>query len=737
MNAQTGKRIEDMTDAEFLGETTEDPVPEPRDGKLTEWAKEPSVMDLKADLEVARSFHDAHVQNVRRWNDLRNITGKVAPKKVQGRSSIQPKLVRRQNEWRYSALSEPFNSSPDLFRASPVTFEDTFAAKQNQIILNWQFRSKIDRAAFIDEYVRTGVDEGSVIVRTGWQRQTRQDEVEVPVFSYLEIRDEAELDALEQALMLKAQNPAEYEALPVEMKAAAEYMLETQIPTVATVTGYETVVEETILVNQPTLEIVDPENLYVDPSCKNDLDKARFIIYSFETCKADLIKDGRYRNLDMVNWSGADILAQPDHHTTTPNDIQMRDELRRPIVAYEYWGYYPVEGTDELTCIVATWVCDTMIRMEESPFPDEKPPFVLVRYLPVKRQLMGEPDAEILEDNQAILGAVYRGMVDLMARSANAQQGMAKGFLDAINRRRFEKGLDYEFNPSQGDPRLSVYQHVYPEIPNSAMTMIGLQNSEAEALSGVKAFSGGLSGEAYGEVAAGIKGMLDAASKREMNILRRMTEGIKKIGRKIAAMNAVFLSEEEVVRVTNSEFVTIRRDDLKGNFDLEIDIATPEVDEARSQDLSFMLQTMGPDMDPTLSRMILAEIADLKRQRLLAEKIRQFQPQPDPLAEKLKELEIAKLEAEIQKIRSEVEKNAALARKAAAEADLKDLEFVEEETGTKHARDMDRLSGQARANQDLEVTKALLASRKPEERAPDVPAAVGFNRLTDVRSGNV
>lgn len=737
MKSDRQEELAKLDDEAFTDGRSTKPVSHREEAKLTDWPKEPSVMDLKADLDVARSFHEAHVKKVRKWNDLRAVSGSAAPKKISGRSSVQPKLVRRQNEWRYSALSEPFNSSPDLFRASPVTFEDTLAAKQNQTLLNWQFRSKIDRVAFIDEYIRTGVDEGSVIVRTGWQRQTKQVEEEVPVFSYLEITQAEELDELEKAVLLKEQNPGEFEALAPEMKAAVEYILDTGIPTVATVSGTETVVTEKILVNQPTVEIIDPENLYIDPSCKNDLDKAKFLIYSFETSKADLVKDGRYRNLEMVNWSGAEILAQPTHITNTPNDVQLRDELRRPIVAYEYWGYYAVKGTDELTCIVATWVGDVMIQMEESPFPDEKPPFTLIRYLPVKRQLMGEPDAEILEDNQTILGAVYRGMIDLMARSANAQQGMAKGFLDPINRRRYEKGQDYEFNPSQGDPRLSVYQHVYPEIPTSALTMIGLQNSEAEALSGVKAFSGGLSGEAYGEVAAGIKGMLDAASKREMNILRRMTEGIKKIGRKIAAMNAVFLSEEEVIRVTNEEFVTVRRDDLIGNFDLEIDIATPEVDEARSQDLSFMLQTMGPDMDPALSRMILAEIADLKRQRLLAQKIREFQPQPDPLAEKLKELEIAKLDAEIAKIKSEVEKNNALARKASAEADNADLNFVEQETGTKHARDMDRLSGQARANQDLEVTKALLKARKPEEREPDVPAAVGFNRLTDDRSGRV
>ncbi|MFR7882255.1 MAG: hypothetical protein ACLU5J_12890 [Christensenellales bacterium] len=37
-----------------------------------------------------------------------------------------------------------------------------------------------------------------------------------------------------------------------------------------------------------------------------------------------------------------------------------------------------------LVPFVATWVGDTLIRMELNPFPDEKLPFVLVQYLPVK-----------------------------------------------------------------------------------------------------------------------------------------------------------------------------------------------------------------------------------------------------------------------------------------------------------------------------------------------------------------
>ncbi len=709
----------------------------PRVEKLTDWAKEPSVLALKEDLEAAKPAHDAIVTNIRRWNDLRNVTGRARPVTVKGRSSVQPKLIRRQAEWRYSALSEPFLSNEKLYQVSPVTFEDASAARQNEIVLNWQFRTKLNKVKFIDEYVRTAVDEGTVIVRLGWERHTAMVPVEVPVFQYLLPGSQEELDMLQQALDLKQADPRGYDGLAPELKASVDYFLETGQATVATVIGTEMVEQEKVLINRPTLQILDPDNVFIDPSCQGDIDKANFAVISFETSKAELLKDGRYKNLDAVNWSGNVVLAQPDHATQTPSDFNFRDDLRKRVVAYEYWGYYDVEGNNVLKPIVATWIGDVMVRLEENPFPDEKIPLVLVPYLPVKRQLTGEPDAEILEDNQKILGAVTRGMIDLLGRSANSQIGFAKNFLDVTNKRRFERGEDYEFNPGSGDPRLSVFQHTYPEIPNSALTMATLQNQEAEALTGVKSFSGGISGEAYGEVAAGIRGMLDAASKREMNILRRLAKGMQDIGNKIIAMNGVFLSEEEIVRVTNDEFVVVKREDLVGNFDLIVDISTAEVEEAKSQDLGFMLQTLGPDMDPEMTRLILSEIARLKRMPELAERIKRFQPTPDPRVERLKDLEIAKAEKEIAKLDSEIALNQAKAKEVSAKADLADLDFVEQETGTKHERELQKQSEQARANQDLEVTKSLLKTRKPEETSPDITAAIGYNQLTDQAKGSV
>jgi hypothetical protein len=317
-----------------------------------------------------------------------------------------------------------------------------------------------------------------------------------------------------------------------------------------------------------------------------------------------------------------------------------------------------------------------------------------------------------------------------MGRSANGQQGFAKGMLDPLNKRRFENGQDYEFNPNLS-PANGHINHTYPEIPQSAPMMVQIQNQEAEALTGVKSFGGGISGDAYGEVAAGIRGVLDAASKREMAILRRLAKGMQEIGAKIISMNQAFLSEKETVRITNTEFVEVNREELAGDFDLEVDISTAEVDDAKSKDLGFMIQTMGPNMDPGMMTMILSEIAELKRMPKLAQMLKTYKPEPDPVAEETKKLELEKLRFEVEELKSKAKLNEAKAREADAEADNKDLEFVERESGTKHERDLEKQEGQAQGNKELAVTKALLNPRKADQSKPDIEAAVGFNEMTD------
>lgn len=698
---------------------------------LTKWAKAPTVADLKQDLADAKPIHDSHITKVNTWLDNLNVTGKAKLTTAGGNSSIVPKLIRKQAEWRYAALSEPFLSTDDVFNVRPVTWEDKAAAEQNQLLLNHQFNTVIDKVKFVDEYVRAAVDEGTVVVKVGWEFEEKQVEVTVPVVEY---RVNPEFAPMHQHLaQLKEESPSQYATdVPEELKEAHDLTVENGQPIEPVVIGQRKEMQTKTKKNVPTLEVCQLANVTFDPTCMGDYSKANFAIESFESSRSILEKDKRYKNLDKINVSGNSILSTPDHVVSTEaQTFNFADEPRKKFVVYQYWGLRDVEGDGKLVPIVAAWVGDVLIRMEESPFPDKAIPFVVEQYLPVRKSNYGEPDGALLEDNQKVIGAVTRGMIDIMGKSANGQTGIRKDMLDQTNRRKFDKGLDYEFNP-QVDPRQGVFMHTYPEIPASAQFMLQLQNMEAESLTGVKAYaSGGISGNSLGDVAAGVRGALDAASKRELGILRRLSNGMIKIGRKLIAMNAEFLSDEEVVRVTNDEFVKIRRDDLAGNFDLRLSISTAEEDDNRAQELGFLLQTSGPNMDPDLHKIVLSEICKLRKMPDLAQRIIKYEPKPNPVAQKMQELEIAKIEAEIADIQAKTQKtlvDAGLSEaktgtemvkqgQIKAETDLTNLDFVEQESGVKQERTKEVAGEQGRVNMQM---KAMDIAMKRETNEKDL-----------------
>lgn len=684
---------------------------------LTNWKNPPKLKDLKQDLQDAKPIHDNQETKINGWLDNLNVTGKAAISTTGNNSKIVPKLIRKQAEWRYASLSEPFLSTDDIFNVSPVTWEDREAAEQNQLVLNNQFNTKIDKTRFIDEYVRAAVDEGTVIVRTGWEFHEEEYEEEVPIVQF---RVNPEMGPMhEQLAQLLQTSPSQFATdVPEELKQAHMMSMQQGQPIEPVVTGYEKQTKMRTVRNVPTVEVCDYRNVTIDPTCMGDMRKASFVVYHFESSLSELEKDGKYKNLKQISVGTNSPLSHPDHAASDGvNSFNFSDEPRKKIVVYEYWGFWDIDGTGIVKPIVAAWVGNTLIRMEENPYPDKAIPFVVEQYLPVRKSIYGEPDGALLEDNQKIIGAVTRGMIDVMGKSANGQTGIRKDALDTTNRRKFDKGQDYEFNANV-DPRQGIYMHTFPEIPNSAQFMLQLQNMEAESLTGVKSFSQGVSGASLGNVAAGVRGALDAASKRELGILRRLSSGITKIGRKILSMNAEFLSDEEVVRITNDEFVKIRRDDLAGEFDLKLSISTAEEDNNKAEQLAFMLQTMGNNMDPELSRMILGDIAKLRKMPDLAQKITSYQPPPpDPMMQKKMELEVALLEAQLMNEQSKAQLNQATAGLNEAkigteqvkqgnlqsDTDQKNLDFVEQESGVKQERDLQKHGEQARSQAKLKL----------------------------------
>ena len=685
------------------------------------WKNEPTFEDLNKDLRMSDTSHTMFREALLARNE-HFAGGKPITSNSKGKSTTRPKLIRKQAEWKYASLEEPFLSTRDMFKIDPRTEEDPEAAQQNQILINYQWSTKVPKVKLINDIVRNLVDEGTVIVKVGWEAEegTKVVAEEVPDYASPE----------ESVVLLREQ----VESGNLSIEAAQQIMSSGQPMQKGTKTVYR---EKTVLVkNQPVYRVCNNANVRIDPTCEGILEDANFIIHEYDTSFAELKKDeyvveyeeeeyinskgelkikrtkhekGFYKNLDILREMNIETAG--DVYGSLPGQtFRFADKPRKKARAYEYWGYWDINGDDTLVPIVATWVSGVMIRLEENPFPHKRLPFAIATYMPKKREIHGEADGDLLVDNQNTIGRMIRAAEDITVSQAVGQTFVDEQlFPSPVQKSNYEKGNTVYFRHGL-DPRTAIHRQTVDAVTNSVFQLIQNQNAEAESLTGTKAFSQGISGVAFGSVAESARGALDATSKRELSILRRLSEMFKDIARMTVAMNQAFLDESEVIRVTN-KFVEVRRDDLTGEFDYDMDISTPERDNETAQKLTMLLQTNAATMNPVIMHKMYKKLAMLWKMPDLAEELGDYQPpEPRPMEEAMAalQLENARLEnirlkkeieeldskiserisrsieneTDIQTKQSQAELRAAQARKIESEADLNDQQFVHAGDGT-------------------------------------------------------
>jgi hypothetical protein len=610
--------------------------------------KQDILKNLKGDMESADNQRLQTVTKVEAWKAEYN--GNEYGNEEKGKSRIVSRDIKRQDEWQHASLKDPFLSSPDIIRCIPITAEDRPAAEQNELILNYQFTRKFNRYKFMTDSIKLLTTEGTLVVKTSWEYEDKIEEVEYPIY---------------------AVDPITQEPVQVDTK---------------------TVKQIKVLVNRPHAETCRIEDIYIDPTCMGDIDNCQFVIHRFESDISTLRASKKYKKSALDNVARdlrkdtGDFTEQDDTH------FEFKDDPRKKILVHEYWGNYDIHKTGVAKPIVCTWVNDVIIRLQDNPYPDQKIPFLVVANNSIPFHLNGEANAEMIGDNQKLTTAIKRGIIDNMANSNNGQKGIKKGALDVVNRKRFLRNKHFEFNGNPAD----FFEGSYNSIPNSVFDMLALINNETESITGVKGFAGGINGGGLGNTATSARGALDAVSVRRLDIVRNIAENlVKPTMRKWLSYNAEFLRDEEVVRITNEEFIPIRKDDLAGELDIEIEVSTAEDDSSKGQQLTFLLQTLGQSLEPKMTNMLMSQIAKLHKMPDLAKSIKEYQPEPDPMAIKLQQLQIDKLQVEIDERRSRANENEvdmrlktanavlaeAKARGIDTDTDVKDLDFVKQATG--------------------------------------------------------
>lgn len=657
------------------------------------------LSNLKADFTASKLLRNELDQKIARWKSEYNA--EPYGNEVNGRSKLVSRDIKKQSEWQHAALIEPFVSTPDIIKANPVTSEDAEIAPKIEVLLNTQFCRQFSRYNFMTKALKVLDQEGTVVIRTGWEYEEKIVEVEedreIPNPDY-----QRAIEAVNQGIT----DPSIFQGIE---------------PTLIT----KVRVRKTKPVkNHPTAMVCRNEDIFIDPTCQDDMDKCQFVIYRYETDMTTLKQAGIYKNLDKIKIpTGLTGTNDTEYITEDSTSFRFSDTARKKIVVHEYWGNYDINGDDIAEPIVCTWIDNTIIRLEDNPFPDKKPPFLIVPFSAIPFKLYGESNAELLSDIQKIKTAIYRGFIDNMALSNNGQKGIKKGSLDEYNKQRFLNGENFEFNHYASDFFIGNFN----ELPSSIFNVLTLMNNEAESITGVASFNTGINGNALGSTATSIRGAIDSASTRRLNIVRNISENlVKPLLRKWLAYDAMFLDEESQYRITNDTFVYLKRDDLGANIDIDLSISTSDDNRAKAQELAFVLQTVGPSEDPRLRKILMAQIAQLYRMPDLAKMIMDYKPEPDPMAEQMQQLQMQLLQAEIANTqakagentvdqdvkRAKVQTELAKAKSLNSMADKTDLDYVHQYSGIKEKEALQRQQLQNQFNIDRETLKLLQSPKQ-------------------------
>ena len=720
--------------------------------KLTDWKKEPTVEDLMYDYQQALSVHNSQVKKIQSWlNTLHPTTDKNSIK--YGRSGIVSRMSRKLAEWRYSALASAILNERNLFQVTASSPKYVEASFQNTLVLNYQFNTLIDKVHFINSLVRTMVNEGTAIIRVGWEAEQQLKEREEPVYQYVQADEQGAMlimQAMQQISQEQQQsgeqditNTETFKNAPDDLKESIKASSQYGMPVIAQPTGETQIIKEYVSTkNRPSVKVVNNADVIIDPSCEGDFSKARFVIYKYLTDMSTLRMANQrvpdtYNNLKEIDPNSPidmtlstlaqmpnEVFSELVDNPEQARNFKFKDEPRKKVQALEYWGYWDIDGTGIVQSIKATIIDNKLVQLERNPFPDGELPFVVIPYLPVKNSIYGEPDSELIKDNQEITQALTRAMVDINARSANGQVAIPKGFLDPINKRKFSKGEDYEYNPMGIHPNDAIHMHTANELPQSMLAFHQMQYAEAEAITGVKSFSGGIDGNAYGQVAAGMSQAVTAINQREGDIMFRISRGLEKLGNKILAMNMEWLEEEEVISLTQFRFISIRREDLKGDFHLAVKVKSNSESEGKAQQLTFMAQTLGEQADWGLRKIMLMEIGQLYNLDTFVSAIKDYEPQPDPIQQEMAKVQLELEKAKLAKEQAETEYYQARSAfidaqigNTQADTDLKALDFMEQQEGVKHARQREIVQAQAEAQNRGKIATELLKGQNALHKA--------------------
>ena len=535
---------------------------------------------VKSDLAQAKSTKDQISKHIIDWRNI--YDAKPYGNEVDGRSSIVMPEARNAVDWFVPNALKPFMAGK--VHANPISSNDVEQADKVTKLLNYQYDRKFPKMHFLRKSLKTMAIEGTVVARTGWD------------FTEEEVARE-KLTGLTPEFVTQLAESVEQSGGTIEKVKIDEDDGSISLE----------VVKHKILTNNPTTEIIKNEDFYIDPQAQNLAD-ARFCIQAIDYTLSDLRKldkkysdEGIYEGVDDLKLENEKDTSTLGAYRDTMNladysakDTDLEDDPRKRITVYEYYGEYDLDGDGLTEAIVCTFAGDTILRLAPNPFPDKKPPFIYCPYREDAFAFWGHSMVDLVAPHQKLKTAMMRTFIDMMASSTNGVKVVPKGSLDALNMRKLREakiGDVIEVNPASSMLPQLLQQ---TQIPTSMMEFFQLLDQEKENSSGMTKYNQGGDSGSLNKTATGITAIMQQAQVRMWEVTEMFSDlYLTQMFKKWMSYNKAYLSDKTIIRIDDND-IPLSRDDIDGDFDLDINVSMVGVNEAKTQQITQLLQVAAP-----------------------------------------------------------------------------------------------------------------------------------------------
>ncbi|MDT8900844.1 hypothetical protein [Anaeroselena agilis] len=506
---------------------------------------------IKADIEAANRYYDSDVEPLLiERNKIYHGDKDYYRMKYPDLSEVSDLVTTDLAdiiEWSMPSLMKAYFSGASIVSMRGVTAEDEQPAKVMEALINYQLTKLNKFFVVCYDWIKAALMENAAAIKCSWVRETKRDR------RYVEILSAEETAALEESgraeVVSKAKVPGTDDLYKVDFWAVK------------------------LTRNAPKVENVPAAELRFSPDA-TDLDNCHFVAHR-KVVTVDYLrkmeKEGLYKNVDEVVENLGNVRYTESERLNNPEiDLYAREEdqtARKRVELYECYIKYDADDDQMLEDWIVTVANEVIIRKEPNTY-GRHPFFVLSPVRDPGRIWPKKGIGQFVSEIQSLKTAFLRQIINNTALNNDLPAFVDENrvnILDVVERRKTIRVT--------GSPRDAIsFPPLQPMAPWTMQFLEYLEGAKEQA-TGVTRYNQGLDANSLNKTATGISIIHESSNQRLELVARILLEtGLTPFFRFLITLNQRFIDQPQVIRLAN-EALTVRGDDVQGNFDLEINAA--------------------------------------------------------------------------------------------------------------------------------------------------------------------